>query len=259
MDGAWQHKPSRWTAQISGVIVVLVLVLGACANKPTRVTSGGASEPVAGVPDEIAKRPAEARHEPILRWAGRGSWLNSSRSQREAELEHRLAGRRHFARQAGNVRAHYDESFAHARRSLSDADLLTLIVLDDAVRDPKVVRELLVQTELDRLDKATEYGGVLDGRGATLYPPHAGERPGDHAFVASQTMMESSAEVLAHYHFHAQAEDNAEYAGPSAGDLEYAARFGRHCIVFTSVGRGRLNMDVYFPDGVVVDMGEILE
>ena len=42
-------------------------------------------------------------------------------------------------------------------------------------------------------------------------------------------------------------------------DLAYAARYGRSCVVFTSVSGGVLNADLYFPDGVVLDLGEVRE
>ena len=38
-------------------------------------------------------------------------------------------------------------------------------------------------------------------------------------------------------------------------DVQYAARSGRTCLVITTVGKQRLNFDVYTPDGVVIDLG----
>lgn len=241
-----------------GASVLALALLGACA-------AGGGPAPVesrveAPVSPAVANRPEEPRHGPILAWArAHSAWADASRARREQELTRRLADRRIHVRSMGNVRVHYSETFARARSRLSDVDLLTLLVLDEVIHQPSVVQELRREAEMDRRDPTAEYGGLLDERGATLYPPHAGERPGDFAFVASTTMMKESAGALAHYHFHAQAEENAELAGPSAGDLDYAKRFGQHCIVFTSVGRGRLDADVYFPDGVVVDLGEVGE
>ncbi len=238
--------------------MLALVVLGACSGgSGAKSAKVRLEEPVAAA---VANRPAEARHDSILAWAQRhGGWAGASRVEREREIERRLAGRRIHVRTMGNVRVHYDETFTKARSRLSDVDLLTLLVLDDMIHQPEVVRELLRQAELDRRDPTAEYGGLLDERGATLYPPHAGERPGDFAFVSSKTMMAESEQALAHYHFHAQALENGELAGPSAGDLAYAKRCGQHCIVFTSVRRGRLDADVYFPDGVVVDLGEVGE
>jgi hypothetical protein len=149
----------------------------------------------------------------------------------------------------------YSESFAEGEERLSKEDLLTLLAIDDAIHRPTTIGDLVRQVELDRKDQSTEYGGVLDGHGATLFVPDEGEAGLDRAFIAPRAMFQ--VEALAHFHFHAQAVENAEYAGPSAGDLEYAARFDRVCVVFTSVGRGKLDADVYFPSGVVVDLGEI--
>jgi hypothetical protein len=52
-------------------------------------------------------------------------------------------------------------------------------------------------------------------------------------------------------------EDNRGYSGPSYQDLEYADRFGRACLVVTSTGEGRGNVDYYQPGGVVLDLGTI--
>lgn len=244
-------------------IAIVVVWMTSCASRESGVVGGEAPQASEMPANSLVQAPAEPRHEPVLRWvAARYDPALTARTPR-AELvrsiEQRLTGRRFHDRTEGNVRVRFNESFSLAKGRLSNLDLITLLVLDSVVRESEVVKELLRQAALDRKDPTTEYGGVLSERGATLFPPHAGERPGDHAFVASSTMMAASEDALAHYHFHAQAEENAEYAGPSAGDLDYAQRFQRHCVVFTSVGRGRLDVDVYFPNGMVVDLGEVRE
>jgi len=237
--------------------------MASCASRETAVVDGRAAATTDTRANANPQASPEPRHEPVLRWVASrydpALTANTPRVELVRAIEQRLTGRRFHDRTEGNVRVRYNESFALAKGRLSNLDLITLLVLDSVAREPEVVKELLRQAALDRKDPTTEYGGVLSERGATLFPPHAGERPGDHAFVASSTMMAASEDALAHYHFHAQAEENAEYAGPSAGDLDYARRFQRHCIVFTSVGRGRLDVDVYFPSGVVVDLGEVRE
>lgn len=235
-----------------------------CASRESGLVAAEANAPTPDVQINTSTQGAtEPRHGPVLGWVRSRYDATLTQETPRAELvrliEQRLTGRRFHERREGNVRVRYSESFTLAKDRLPNLDLLTLIVLDRVAREPEVVKELLRQAALDRKDPTTEYGGVLSERGATLFPPHAGERPGDHAFVASSTMMAASEDALAHYHFHAQAEENAEYAGPSAGDLDYARRMQRHCIVFTSVGRGRLDMDVYFPSGVVVGLGEVRE
>lgn len=80
---------------------------------------------------------------------------------------------------------------------------------------------------------------------------------GDDVFVASSDMIEQSDHALAHFHFHVQRWSNRGYAGPSWGDLEYALRHGRICVVFTGISRDELDVDVYFPSSEVVDLGSI--
>ena len=55
----------------------------------------------------------------------------------------------------------------------------------------------------------------------------------------------------------AQDPRNAEYAGPSPNDLAYAARYGRNCLVLTSVSVDAVDIDYYQPDSVTLDLGEI--
>ena len=204
------------------------------------------------------------RHLEPIRWAAanRSDLLGQSRDQLLAELEERARGQRHHRRFAidsaeGPTRDRLDEWSSR----LSWADLLVLRVIDDAIRQPNVVQMLFAQAAMDRADDTTEYGGVLaagDGRFvARMYTPRPASRRGDDQFIASADMMAHSAVSYAHYHFHAQEWRNAEYAGPSKGDLAYATQHGRTCIVFTSIEEGVLGVDVLQPGGIAVDLGEI--
>jgi hypothetical protein len=97
----------------------------------------------------------------------------------------------------------------------------------------------------------------------------------DRTFVASDDMFaaeDAGGRALAHYHFHAQTQNNAEYAGPGRGDFDYANNHGRACLVLTSVRPGVLNVDYYqrtapgtVPSGggggggggIQIDLGEV--
>ncbi len=203
------------------------------------------------------------RHIEPVRWAKehRPEWLMKGRSALYAELESRLHGRQIYVRTA--TRIHTDgpnrERLSDWRDRLLWGDLLAILIADEALKDPGVRRELYRQAEADRADTTTEYGGTLDAAGdgfrAQLFVPRPSERLGDRAFVASEEMLANSARSLIHYHMHVQQPSQAAYAGPGREDLVYAARSGRTCMVFTSVDRGRLNADIYFPHGAVVDLG----
>jgi hypothetical protein len=213
------------------------------------------------------------RHAEVVRWASatRPEWLGASRGELLATLRDRLKGRTMHQREIESGQYRVRERLEHWGPKLSWADLLTVLVIDEVVRQPSVVRAVASQAVLDRRDTTTEYGGALLRKNlglgevvreewvAVLYPPRPGQRQGDQRFVASDDMIAASDLALAHYHLHAQRERNGEYAGPSPGDLAYAARSGRACVVFTSVGSGgRLNVDYYQPDGAVIDLGEVV-
>lgn len=216
----------------------------------------------------IAQAPADAlelRHAEAIRWAAanRPSWYRASRDDLLSELRARLDTRTRTERSAESSADRVPERLARWEKDLGWADLLTVLVVDDALRDPGVVAAMFRQIDLDRKDTTTEYGGLLTfGTGAgvpaaVLYPPRPGQRRGDDQFVASDDMIASGGRSIAHYHFHVQHRRAAEYAGPSPADLDYARRYGRSCVVLTALGDGVLGVDFYQPDGVVLDLGEV--
>jgi hypothetical protein len=216
---------------------------------------------------DTAKAPRlQFRHLEPIRWASANhpAWLTASREQLLGELEQRLKGRAtHRRRLRENQNWHpQPERLSDWRDKMSWADALVILVVDDAVRQPAVVTALFAQAQMDYEDRSAEYGGVMrftdQGPAAILYPPRPGTRRGDHEFVASTDMILQSDDALAHYHFHVQEPRNSEYAGPSANDLAYSARYGRTCLVLTSVSSEAMDVDVYSPDGVVIDLGEIV-
>jgi len=221
-----------------------------------------AASAIAGLTD---KGPLSVRHAEAIRWASQAqpAWLLASREDLLGELRGLLKGKDHNARSAEAREYRVADSLSAWESKLRWGDVLTMLVVLRAL--PDVGPVLAAQAQMDRKDTSTEYGGVLTQREgvsekvwvATLYPPRPGQRQGDQRFIASDDMVKASDRALAHYHFHAQRVRNSEYAGPSPGDLAYAARSGRACLVLTSIGDGVLGVDYYQPDGVVVDLGSM--
>jgi hypothetical protein len=212
----------------------------------------------------------QLRHLEPIRWASerRQEWLSATRQELLGELRRRLAGRETTKRRKGEYERWRPgpERLVDWETKLSWADCLAILAIDEAVHHPLVVSTLFAQAEMDRADKTTEYGGLLrvDTVGpqappaiVVMYPPRPGQRQGDREFVASSDMIAQGDHTLAHYHFHAQDPRNGEYAGPSPNDLAYSARYGRSCLVLTSIATDALDVDYYQPDGVVVDLGAI--
>lgn len=223
------------------------------------------SQVVQALPPEAAAH-LRLRHLPVVRWAAdkRPEWLSSSRDRLRQDLASRLDGRKthfRFTREAGEPRP-APEKLSEWQSRLSWADVLSILVLDEAIHAPGVPEALFSQAAMDKDDRTAEYGGLVraDDKGEftiTLFPPRPGSRRGDNEFVASSDMFAQGDLALAHYHFHAQDTRNGGYAGPSPGDLAYAARHARTCLVFTWVASRTLNVDVYTPDGAVIDLGEV--
>jgi len=234
-----------------------------------------ASSAIAGLRAEQAKG-LQVRHAEPVRWAKahRAAWLAMSRAELLSEISKRIEARDRYSRTGDDATNGIPvrQDLAFWAGSLRWGDLLTMLVLDDATRQPLMVAELFRHAEVDRRDTSTEMGGLIEpaaalksgetGRSddqfrARLFRPRSAERRGDEQFVASDDMVAAADRSTASYHFHAQNARNGEYAGPSVGDLQFAARSGRNCLVFTTVSRTRINVDYYQPDGVVVDLGSI--
>lgn len=227
----------------------------------------------------------EIRHAEPVRWAAanRPEWLAMTREQLRDELTSRLRGRKTYSRDSerNDPLGSPPATIPAWDPKLSWGDLLTILVLDTAISDPGVRAALFEQANEDRANRATEYGGALesvwpdgdptrpapsDGSGgvfeARLYLPHVPPRlpnvsPEDTRFVASEQMLSATTRALAHYHFHVQHKENEAYAGPSSGDMEYAASYARNCLVFTSIRDGVLNADYYQRNGAKIDLGEV--
>jgi hypothetical protein len=218
-----------------------------------------ASSAIAGLPEsQLALRHAEP-----LRFATESSspYLRMSRADLLAEITRRLEPRDHVERTGDPQNVRPREAISQVSARLAWADLVAILILDDAVFAPGVADTLWQQAVLDRKDTTTEYGGLVRlstaGPGFTMFPPRPGERQGDNRFIASPDLIARSDTAVAHYHFHAQTRRNHDVAGPSPGDFEYADRFGRSCLVFTTLDNGRLGVDYYQPGGVALDLGTI--
>ena len=201
------------------------------------------------------------RHLPVVdRLPGDGPLIE--RDALRSIIRQRLAGRRHVARgtgdtQAANIRTTPDRLADHAE-ALGWADLLVVLAVLDALDDPTVVASLFQQADADQSDTTTEYGGVLvwDDRNRVIakqFEPML--RRHDQAYLASDACIRAMHTGLAHYHFHAQDDDNAAWAGPGGGDFRFADALHAQCLVFTFVDRDTLNADLYFPGQVVLDLG----
>jgi len=213
----------------------------------------------------------ELRHLESIRWAGQNNaqWLGASRDELLSELDGRLGRRETFRRtnEMGVDRGVGDYRYRDWRSRLDWADALSILVMDEAIGDTEVRARLFQYAKADRNDKKTEYGGTLEARGLesgegggfrlVLFRPRSRDRRDDQRFVASEDMIRYSDRALAHFHMHVQKAKNSKYAGPSAEDLRYCTRSGRTCLVFTSVNADRMNVDMYAPDGMLIDLGEV--
>jgi len=205
------------------------------------------------------------RHVAAVVWASahEPSWLAASRTELLSQAKSQLDSVRKHQRTDGYVDFTGDqrETFATWESRLVWGDALDLLVAIRAIVDPGVAERLFDQATKDQADTTTEYGGAIDaladGFRATLYPPRPTQRVSDRRFVASADLLRASATSLFHYHFHAQKWRNEAFAGPGRGDLDYANRFGRACIVFTLVSKNTIDADYYQPGGARLDLGEI--
>jgi hypothetical protein len=222
---------------------------------------------IASIP-EAARQGLAIRHAEPIRWAAAHEplWLAMSREELAAALTAKLKGREVFIRSDnGGDAGPGSERLSDNIKRMVWGDLLALMVMDRAVHTLGMVEKLEAQAEEDAKDSTTEYGGYIgsfasgaDGVfAANLYAPRPTQRFNDTRFVASDELLTNGATGLVVYHFHAQKYANAEFAGPSGGDVDYAKDSGRLCIVFTPVRKGVFDVDAYFGDRVRCDLGAI--
>jgi len=223
-----------------------------------------------------ARATIQLRHIPALAWTldHRPDWLSLSRSELLSRARAGLSGVRRHRRTEG-----YADLMAAPRETLDAfaddmawGDFLLVLIAMETIDRPKLVDFLFNHAERDRGDNSTELGGAIidpqraqsgasahgdDEIAAIAYDPRPAQRRGDHRFVASSELLDAAAPALFHYHFHAQRYDNDHYAGPGRGDMQYAERFGRACLVFTFITADILAADYYQPGGVRLDLGEV--
>jgi hypothetical protein len=186
--------------------------------------------------------------------------VGASRQTLLDTMRERLSSRRIMERRTGDTFDH-PERLATWEEVLTWGELLSLVVIDDALHQDALMRELFTQAQEDRADKSTEYGGLLlrdpanDSLRVQRYIPRPTQRRGDTTYIAPPEMMLAATEALVFYHFHANGVQNRLRAGPSEADKTFSAESGRVCMVVSTLQRGRLDVDVYFPSGAVVDLG----
>lgn len=205
------------------------------------------------------------RHLEALRWASvnRPAWLTLDQGSLFGVASERMSSRVHHKRKNVKGETLRMERLGDWVEELSWADLLTILVVDDAIANPLIVDQVFEQRALDKKDTSTEYGGVIEQDGdsgfrAILFRPRSRDRVSDQQFVASDDMFRFSDRAIVHYHLHADTRNNGQYAGPSAADFVNAAMSGRTNLVFTSLGDDELNIDLYQPNGVVIDLGSLV-
>ncbi len=175
-----------------------------------------------------------------------------------ARLEGRDAGR-HAADFEG-YGSGPSEALGRRRRDLLWSDLVAMHLAIEAAEVPAVQRHLFDIADRDRLDRTTEFGGViaLDGSGrfeVLEFPPRS--RVGDDRFVGPPELFEALRTGLFHFHLHAQQHENRRYAGPHLGDFAFADASGANCLVLTFIDSRTLNLDWYRDGRMVVDLGTI--
>ncbi len=203
-----------------------------------------------------------------LRWARahRPAWFESSRGTLISDLRARLDGRRVHRRSADQVRRDRpnDEGLDDWLDRLSRLDLVSILVVDEAVQSERVQRVVFEELRADLEDKRSEYGGLIEASEngtlrARAFRPRSSERGGDTVYIAPPDLFINGATSLAFWHLHARDLIGREYAGPSRPDLIGAAASGRTSLVFTSLGHGRIDADIYLPNGAAIDLGEFRE
>ncbi|MDZ4830559.1 MAG: hypothetical protein SGJ09_10235 [Phycisphaerae bacterium] len=165
-----------------------------------------------------------------------------------------------FTGHNGGNSDYFSERLQSQQTKLTFGDRLAMALAVEALRSPELRAHLFECADRDLADRSTEYGGVVgvDAKGRfefVEYPSRT--RANDARYEAPQELMDSLYTGLFHTHFHAQAYDNRQYAGPHMGDFQFADATRANCLVFAYIDSSRLNVDYYRYGRVVVDLGTI--
>ena len=203
------------------------------------------------------KRDLSLRHLPVLMHAHR-ALLARSRSVLLAEIAVQMGQLPHHAKNPDLLPL---QTISRNAQQLSWGDLIVIYSLMDALESKEVTKSLFAQADLDLEDKTTERGGVIVAGDAERtyimkpFVPHL--KRGDDVFIPPESMVQTAYTGLFYYHFHAQKHENTEHAGPGAGDRDVANRLPFNHVVLTFIDNGQLNVDIYFANNVVIDVGTI--
>lgn len=154
----------------------------------------------------------------------------------------------------------YKQRLQEWSKELTWSDLAAMTLAVQALQVPQVAAHLFDYADRDRRDRTAEFGGVIrldeKGRFEVLeFAPRV--RGNDERFDAPQEMLDAGYTALFHFHFHATRSDNAKYAAPAQGDMQYAENTRANALTFTFIDQDTLNVDFYRHGGVSVDLGSV--
>ena len=193
---------------------------------------------------------------------------NMSRAHLALEVSRAIAGRRGQLAGGFPILGPNRKSVFRRRRlvdfnaqveSLNLADLWNLLLIDQMLSRPRVHRMLEVTAQRDRIDRQTQYGGLISyelGQ-AEAKQYHPAEKRGDDQYVASKWMLSDSTDAMAYFlgHFNKPSADPAS-AGPTDRELAFAKTNNLYGVVITSVGPGIFNVAYFNTNGIVIDLGD---
>jgi hypothetical protein len=187
-----------------------------------------------------------------------------------AEIDARTKGRKKASPDFTGYGDGFTETLYQVRSRLSWTDLAALALALDVLDDRALALHLFEVADRDREDRSTEYGGVItlrrgadgaSGAASSNAPEFLEFAPrsktSDVRFESPQTLFDALYTGLYHVHFHAQAYDNARYAGPHLGDFAFADSSRCNGLVFTFLSTDLLGVDYYRHGRLVVDLGAI--
>lgn len=172
----------------------------------------------------------------------------------------RSEGRRTYTPSFQGYSGEFTESLYQIRDELKWGDYAAMLLATDMFEQEPVVRHLFEIADRDILDRATEYGGVIevDDRGRFSVREFRPRSTGsDLRYEAPQELFDLAYTSLFHFHNHAQEYENVQYSGPHMGDFSYADSTRANCLVFTFIDRRTLNVDFYRYGRMVIDLGTI--
>ncbi len=159
---------------------------------------------------------------------------------------------------AGAVDDYKDSFWLHVDQ-LTTADLWNIYLLNEMLSRPRTQKYLKLLAEGDFADPNSVWGGLVfyeNGQAEASLYRSSKETGNNLIYQPTGRLITDGRDSLCRFVGHFEKINNAERAGPTAGELQSAKKANYYGLVLTRTGRNSFCAHYYNPAGIVVSLGK---